>query len=112
MNRYVEKLADLPTEEVKGHQGFVSRSLLDLQKQAVTVRVLNVTPGGVGPVPQHRHEDAHFFWVIEGNLELEIDGQIYTIPSGSCIKVPPDKIHQLRCSGRKEVTVLAIKWVP
>ncbi len=106
----IREISEIHTEDVSGHQGFMARLLLDLSDKDVTVRLLNVAPGGIGPVPAHSHPDIHFFWVIEGTLELEIDRQSYTIQSGSCVEVPPGKVHQLRCSGEKEMTVLAIKW--
>jgi len=111
MKTGIKKLSDIPAKTVGGHEGFAARLLLNLpSKDDVTVRLLNVSPGGKGPVPAHRHPDTHFFWVIEGHLDLEIDGTIYPIPSGSCIEVPPDTVHQLRCGGQSSMTVLAIKW--
>ena len=107
----VKKLEELAAEEVKGHVGFKARAILDLPQKGVTVRVLNLAPGAVGPVPAHRHSDVHFFLVLEGTLALEIEGRTHKIPNGSCIEVDPGKVHQLACSGTAETTVLAIKWV-
>jgi len=106
----IRKLLDFPAKEVGGHQGFTARSLIDLPDKDITVRLLDVAPGGIGPVPAHSHPDTHFFLVLEGTLELEVDGQIHRISSGSCVEVPPGKTHQLRCGGPKEMKVLAIKW--
>jgi len=50
------------------------------------------------------------FLVLEGILELEIDGQIHKIPKGSCMEVSPHKRHQLRGTGESDITVLAVKW--
>ena len=110
MEAKIMKLSEFPAKEVGGHEGFMARSLVDLPDKDVTVRLLNVAPGGIGPVPAHSHLDTHFFLVLEGMLELRIDDQTYTVPSGSCIEVPPGKTHQLRCDGEKEMKVLAIKW--
>ena len=110
MGTKIKKLFEFPAKEVGGHQGFMARSLIDLPDKDVTVRLLNVNPGGVGPVPAHSHPDTHFFLVLEGTLELQIDDELYTVPSGSCIEVPTGKTHQLRCGGPKEMKVLAIKW--
>jgi len=110
MENKIKRLSEFETKEVGGHQGFTARSLVDLPDKDVTVRLLNVNPGGIGPVPAHSHPDTHFFLVLEGTLELQIDNELYTIPSGSCIEVPPGKTHQLRCGGPKEMKVLAIKW--
>jgi len=106
----IRKLSEFPEKEVGGHQGFTARSLVDLPDKDITVRLLNVTPGGIGPVPAHSHPDTHFFLVLEGTLELKVDDKLYTVQSGSCVEVTPGKTHQLRCGGEKEMKVLAIKW--
>lgn len=105
-----ERLSDLPAKDVSGHDGFCAQSLLDLTEKDVTVRLLKIRPGGVGPVPPHSHAEAHFFLVLEGNLKLEIDRSSILVPSGSFIKVPPYAQHQLECSGGSDLTVFAIKW--
>lgn len=106
----VKKISELPAKQEIGHEGFVARSLVTLLEKGIAVRLINVAPGGIGPVTPHSHPDIHFFLVLEGTLELEIDGQLYTVPGGSCVEVPPGKTHQLRCRGPKEMKVLAIKW--
>jgi len=106
----IKKISELPAEDVAGHRGFEARSLMDLSEKGVTVRMLSIRPGGIGPVPAHAHPDGHLFLVLEGTLELEIDGQIHKIPKGSCMEVPPHKRHQLRGTGESEISVLAIKW--
>ena len=110
MENKIKRLSEFETKEVGGHQGFMARSLVDLPDKDVTVRLLNVTQGGIGPVPAHSHPDTHFFLVLEGILELKVDDKLYTVPSGWCVEVPPGKTHQLRCAGEKEMRVLAIKW--
>ena len=110
METKIENLAEFPSKQVNGHEGFVERTLVNLPEKGVTVRLLNVRPGGIGPVPAHSHPDAHFFLVLEGVLRLEVDGHLYEVPSGSSIKVPPYSNHQLRCASEIGMTVLAIKW--
>jgi len=105
----IKKILDLPVEKVAGHQGFASRALTDLSGKGVTVRMLSIEPGGIGPVPAHSHPDTHFFLVLEGTLELDIDGHVQKIPKGSCIELPPHKVHQLRGAAESTVSVLAIK---
>jgi mannose-6-phosphate isomerase-like protein (cupin superfamily) len=110
MKEKVMNITELPLEEVKGHQGFKARSLVNLAGKGVTVRMLRISPGGLGPVPAHKHSDAHFFLVLEGRLSLVIDNVIHPIAEGECIEVPGNKIHQLKNDGDKDVSVLAIKW--
>jgi|GEM_PF-3005971 quercetin dioxygenase-like cupin family protein len=110
MDLNIVRLSDTPAKEVGGHKGFVHRPLVNLPEKDVTIRMINVVPGGKGPVPAHRHSDVHFFYVMEGLLELEVDGTVHSIQKGCCVEVPPDTVHQLRSAGDSEMTVLAIKW--
>jgi mannose-6-phosphate isomerase-like protein (cupin superfamily) len=48
--------------------------------------------------------------MLDGTMDLEVDGEIYRIPNGSSVEVAPMKKHQLRCAGKEGMTVLAIKW--
>jgi len=106
----IKRLSDFPAKKVDGHQGFLARSLVNVPDERVTVRLIEVAPGGVGPVPSHSHPDGHFFLVLDGTLELEVDGHLYIVPSDCCIEVPPGCNHQLRCPGEAGMTVLAMKW--
>ena len=110
MKPKITKLEEIPATEVGGHEGFIARLLLSLPEKEIEIRLINVTAGGKGPVPPHSHSHTHFFLVLEGNLELEIDGAIHSVPNGCCIEVPPNSMHQLQCAGGSSMTVLAIKW--
>jgi mannose-6-phosphate isomerase-like protein (cupin superfamily) len=106
----VQDISELPTEETKGHQGFTARALVKLADRGVTVRMLRVSPGGLGPVPAHQHADVHFFLVLDGRLAIAVDGVVYQVSKGECIEVPANRVHQLRNDGDKEMSVLAVKW--
>jgi quercetin dioxygenase-like cupin family protein len=112
MGKEILRLADVPKEEVEGHKEFFSGSLVNLPEKGVTVRVLDVSVGGVGPVPAHSHTDCHLFLVLEGVLEIDIAGERYRVEEGSFIKVPQGEVHQLACREKDGMRVLAIKWSP
>jgi mannose-6-phosphate isomerase-like protein (cupin superfamily) len=110
MKMRVMNISEFPIEEVKGHQGFTARSLVDPAGKGVTVRMLHISPGGLGPVPPHKHSDVHLFLVLAGRLSLVIDSVIHHIAESECVEVPGDKFHQLKNDGDKDISVLAIKW--
>lgn len=103
------KVDDIPSAKVSGHDGFVARSLFTSPDKKTTVRILDIDPGGVGPVPAHAHSDRHLFMVLEGVLELDMDERTVTVPAGSYVEVEPEVNHQLRCSGHSPLKILAIK---
>jgi len=112
MGKEIRKLADVPKKEVQGHEGFLAGSLLNLPEKDVTIRILEVAMGGVGPVPAHSHGDSHLFLVLEGVLEIDIAGETYRVQEGSFIEVPPGEVYQLACRDEGGIRVLAIKWTP
>lgn len=110
MEPKIMKLEDIPSKAVDGHDGFIARALINLPEKDMVVRLVNVSAGGKGPVPPHSHPDVHFFIVMEGRLELEVDEKIHSVPSGYCAEVPPNSVHQLRCADDASMKVVAIKW--
>lgn len=106
----VKGISELPMEDVKGHEGFMARSLVDLSGKGINVRMIRVSPGGVGPVPEHKHSDSHFFLVLDGELSLTVDGVVHRISKDECVEVPGNKMHQLRNDENNVISVLAIKW--
>ena len=61
-------------------------------------------------IPSHSHAETHLLIVLEGRLELEIDGAVHSVPAGYCAEVPPNHTHQLRCADESPMKFLAIKW--
>lgn len=106
----VIKLSELPVEMVAGHHGFSEISLLDPAGRGPVVRLLTVEPGGVGPSEAHSHREAHLFLVLEGNLELEVDGNTIPVPAGSFASIAPYTKHRLKCRDTMQTRILAIKW--
>jgi len=106
----ITPLSDIPANEVERHEGFVQRSMVNLPDKDVTIRMITIAPNGIGPVPAHRHSDTHLFYILEGCLELTVEGVVHAVPKGSFVEVPPDAEHQLRSSGDPELAVLAMKW--
>ena len=110
MEPRIMRLTDITSKEVEGHEGFVDRSLFSLPEKEIVARLLDCAPGSKGPVPPHSHPETHFFIVLKGHLELEVDGTIHSVPDGHCAEVPPDCVHQLRCTDEAPMRILAVKW--
>lgn len=62
-----------------------------------TMRMIEIQPGGHSPL--HRHPYEHENYVLEGEGEVEIDGQIYALTAGTVVLVPADVQHQYRNTG-------------
>ncbi|AIF47504.1 cupin domain-containing protein [Dyella japonica] len=65
-------------------------------------------PAGAQEV-RHRHERSRqFFYVLEGELTLELDGTVHRLPAGHGLHVPPGVAHQARNEGRADVRMLVV----
>jgi len=61
------------------------------------MRVVEVKESGY--TPKHSHPWPHINYMIEGDGELMIDGQIHKVTPGSYAYVPEGKLHQFRNAG-------------
>lgn len=66
--------------------------------EGYVMRVVEVEEGGY--TPKHSHPWPHINYMIEGNGELMIDGQINKVEAGSYAFVANDKLHQFRNAGK------------
>lgn len=54
-----------------------------------------VNPGSI--VPEHRHEGfEESFYILEGELEMQMNGETVTVGAGHFIKVPRGAVHGYR----------------
>ena len=61
-----------------------------------SIEVFDTTgPSGVGP-PPHRHPWEEIYVVLDGELEVVVDGEAYTVAAGGLAHVPPDTEHAYR----------------
>ena len=69
-------------------------------------------PPGTSEV-RHRHARARqFFYVVAGQLQLEVEGSIYTLIAGVGVEVPPGVTHQVHNRSAEPVEFLVISQPP
>lgn len=57
--------------------------------------------------PSHVHADMiEVFYIEQGLGEIDVDGLVVSLPSGSCITVEPGERHELRNAGDTEMVVI------
>ncbi|HLT18583.1 MAG TPA: cupin domain-containing protein [Thermomicrobiales bacterium] len=49
---------------------------------------------GDGPLPHIHPDEDEYFYVLEGEMAFDIDGQRYPAPSGSFVMIPRGTLHQ------------------
>ena len=70
---------------------------------------LDVVPGGIDPAP-HRHDADLFVYVLQGDIEVELDGRKTTYSAGSMFHEPRNVLHSLlrNTSADKPASLLAV----
>ena len=70
-----------------------------------------VPPGG--RETRHFHSRARqFFFVLEGEAVLEVEGQRHTLPSRTGLEIAPGAQHQFRNESERDVIFLVISQPP
>lgn len=66
------------------------------------------TPGLPGPPPHIHHREAEALYVIEGELELNVEGNISTAGPGSFVNIPKGTLHTWRNAGTTHAKILGM----
>jgi quercetin dioxygenase-like cupin family protein len=93
MDRFVWKESDLPEKELM--PGVWLKSIY-LNKQLVTL----VTFKPFAQVGDHAHNEQQISVVIEGKMDMTIDGIRYPVNKGDIVVVPPRTLHSVDVSAR------------
>ena len=92
-------------------QGGIKRTPLqkvDFPAGYNTVTAIAEIPGG-GAAGRHTHPGAETGYVLEGELELVIDGQPpKKLKAGESYQIPEGAVHDAKASGDKPTKVLAV----
>lgn len=100
---------DSVTSSVYG--GAVTRSLLYDAAQTpgthvVRVAMASADPGRGGQLHHHPKTEETYL-IVSGNAELELDGALYQLPPGSCLRIPCGAKHRISNVGPETLRYLA-----
>ncbi|MFA5560696.1 MAG: cupin domain-containing protein [Acholeplasmataceae bacterium] len=70
------------------------------------MRVVEVEEKGY--TPKHQHPWPHINYFLEGEGELEIGGEVFSVKAGSYAFVPGDTLHQFRNTSSKHLKFICI----
>lgn len=74
--------------------------------EALEILRVTVQPGSTTDRFTHAGEEWHL--VLEGELEVEVDGEVCTLSEGDSVWHRSDKPHRWRNAGHREVVVLSV----
>ena len=82
----------------------------------VRAAALSVIQERMGPGTtevRHWHARARqFFYVIDGELELEVEGNVHQLRRGVGLEIPPGLAHQARNAGQAQAVFLVVSSPP
>jgi mannose-6-phosphate isomerase-like protein (cupin superfamily) len=65
-------------------------------------------PAGTSEVRHHHVHSRQFFYALEGELTMEVEGREYVLGPGDGMEVAPGQRHQAMNRGRGDVRMLVI----
>lgn len=69
-------------------------------------------PPGAAEIRHHHVHAQQFFYILTGEVMMEIEGETSVVPAGSGIRVLPGKRHQVRNPTSEPVRFLVISQPP
>ena len=69
-------------------------------------------PPGAAEIRHHHEHAQQFFYVLEGEILMEVDGEKTLVPAGSGIRILPGMRHQVRNPTSSAVRFLVISQPP
>jgi quercetin dioxygenase-like cupin family protein len=85
-----DKLDELPAD------ARYSQKLIDHSNggRNLSVAYIRTPPGGGSPEGLHTHAWEQIFYVIEGTMNIEVEGERFTATPGSLVVFPPETPHR------------------
>lgn len=66
-----------------------------------------IAPGG-GPPPHVHHREDEGFWILEGELEVQVGEERHRAAAGSYVHLPRGVLHSFRCVGDRSARFLTL----
>ena len=68
---------------------------------------VKVFPGG-GPIPHIQTREHEGFYIIEGQLTFNVDGQIIEAKPGAFVNIPPNVLHSFRNEANETAKIIIV----
>jgi quercetin dioxygenase-like cupin family protein len=107
MKRSVRQMEGTPIEG-DGIKGVTMKLLVGREDQAPTFAMRHFAIEAGGYTPNHQHPWEHEVLILEGEGELECDGEVLPIAKGDGLLIPSNDLHQFRNTSDKRLEFLCI----
>lgn len=65
-------------------------------------------PPGAGEVMHYHSRARQLFFVLSGNLDIQLDGQLVCLSQGDSLEVPPETHHLVQNTAHVDATFLVV----
>jgi mannose-6-phosphate isomerase-like protein (cupin superfamily) len=83
-----------------------------LMKDPQLTVIEELMPPGAAEIRHHHTKAQQFFFILSGEVLMEIDGDVTLVAAGSGIRIPPGMKHQIRNPSPEAVRFLVISHPP
>jgi len=83
-----------------------------LAKTSAFCVISESVPAGCGEVRHFHQRSERFFYVMDGEASIELDGECHVIGSRQAIHIPADAVHQLKNNHSVELKFLVVSTPP
>jgi mannose-6-phosphate isomerase-like protein (cupin superfamily) len=101
--RNLDKAEPFTTKDGSTIRSLLDRDTAPVQNQSLAEATLG--PGQATERHYHRASE-ELYYVVEGQGEMEVDGERAQVRAGDAILIPPGAWHQLRASDAGQVRIL------
>jgi quercetin dioxygenase-like cupin family protein len=98
---------DIPIVLLPGEGEPVGGNTVKAARPELSLLEFTVEPGGAVELHLHKRQSDSFY-VLEGELELQVGERILVAPAGSYVLAPPNVVHRFRNSTDSPARVLNI----
>ena len=78
-----------------------------LDREDLTVIQERMPPGAAEVKHLHRHS-RQLFYVLEGQIQMELPNEVLTLGSGDAIEIAPEQPHRVRNVSKADASLLVI----
>lgn len=75
----------LPKELAQGLTGYYAHG------EQMTMGLVEIEKGSI--LPEHKHVQEQITYIIEGQLDMTIDGKLYSLTNGMYFVIPSNTLH-------------------
>jgi mannose-6-phosphate isomerase-like protein (cupin superfamily) len=95
-------------EPLVADHGEIVRELAGPSRSPLTHHSLAevVLPPGKESLPHYHPEVEEVYYLLQGEAEMEVDGQVEMVGPGDVVVIPPRSVHHIRNPGDQEVILL------